>query len=226
MAERLGLDPTQAMFSSPATPEAKVLDAYRIGQHLLMGYAAAEPWVDLGVEPKLARKAATLIDVAAITDRGRSAISYMTTGYGREFAGVFRRGVENSSHDPALVQERARRSDELADLAAKHWPVADPGGALEWVANAQASRGIDLDNPDATVDLRLWFGQARVTCGAVGLALGSDLEALRDELYAAAAALRVEFAMGVKTDWGFHAESWGNLLSDEPLPYLLMTQGG
>jgi hypothetical protein len=223
MAERLGLDPTQAMFTPPTTPEAKVLDAYRIGQHLLMGYAVVEPWVSLGAEPKLARQAATLIDEAAITDRGRSAISYMTEGYGHELADAGRRAMDDAD-DPALLQ--ARRSDGLADLAAKHWPVADPGGALEFVANAQASRSVDLDNPDAMVDLRLSFGQARVTCGAVALALGPDMERFSNELFSAAAALRYEFDAGVKADWAFHAASWGNLLLDEPLPYALVVPGG
>jgi hypothetical protein len=101
------------------------------------------------------------------------------------------------------LRANAALSDDLGQLAGAYWPVEDPYGALELMAQAERERFVAVDNPDAMIDLRTYFGRARVACGAAALALGSDLEQHRLLLYAPVATLEMQISVGLAHDWGY-----------------------
>jgi hypothetical protein len=126
-----------SFFAAPTTPEARVLDAYRCGQSLLMNFTYPEGWPTAegheGRSAKMARRAAKLVHKALVTERGASAVSHITQGYARETADLWRRAAESDDEvlDPEQLRESATRSDALGELAAEHWPVSDPFGAID-----------------------------------------------------------------------------------------------
>jgi hypothetical protein len=146
----------------------------------------------------------------------------MTQGYAHEMAELWRRAAESGEEglDPQQLRESAARSDALGKLAGERWPVNDPSGALALVALCERQRIADIDNPDAMVDLRAYFGRARVAFGAAAIALGPDLEEFQTFIYAPIAFLDLEVATGLQHDWVYQGEIWQNLLSDEPRPYI------
>lgn len=222
MARRLGVDYDESFFSPPQTPEARVFDAYRVGQSLLMFLSYPEGWI-FGPNPskKLAKRAARAVQDSLVTDSGRSAISYMTQGYAREMASLWRRAADNSDRDaiPEQLQESARRSDKLGALAAGFWPVDDPQGALDKIALYEKQRVVDLDNPNAIIDMHGYYGRVSVAFGAALIATGADLDEFSGLAYLPVAFLDLQVASGLQHDWVFNAEIWQNLLGTDPLPY-------
>jgi hypothetical protein len=226
MARRLGLDMELAFFAAPTTPEARVLDAYRCGQSLLMSFIYPEAWPIAkgheGRSARLARKAAKVVRRSLVTERGASAVSHMTQAYANEMAESWRRAAESggTACDPGQLRESAVRSDALGELAAQHWPVTDPFGASDLIALSESQRAVDIDNPHALIDLHGYYGRARSACGAAALALGPDLQRYAAFIYAPVAFLELEFAAGLQRDWNFQAAIWQNLLSEDPRPYI------
>jgi hypothetical protein len=222
MALRLGVDYDESFFSSPQTPEARVFDAYRVGQSLLMFLSYPEAWM---FEPnrsrKLAKRAAGAVHNSLVTDRGRSAISYMAQGYAGEMASLWRRAADGGGPDliPEQLKESARRSDELGTLAAGFWPVEDLHGALDKIALYEKQRVADPNNPDAMIDLNGYYGRVSVAFGAALIAIGADLEEFSHLAYLPVAFLDLQVASGLQHDWVFNAEIWQNLLSADPLSY-------
>lgn len=229
MARRLGLDVDRAFVSAPTTPEARVLDAFRCGQSLLMTFTYPEGWPTAdgheGRSPKKARQASKLMSKSLITERGANAVSHMTQGYAHEVAEFWRRAADkgDATLDGEQLCASAARSDALGELAARHWPVDDPFGAMDLIALSERQRVVDVDNPDAMIDLRAYFARARVACGAAALALGPELQRY-EAFYAPVAFLDLEFATGLQHDWTFEGEIWRNLLTDEPRPYMEFMQ--
>ena len=101
-----------AFFAAPTTPEARVLDAYRCGQSVLMNFTYPEGWPTAegheGRSAKMARRAAKLVHKAPVTEREASAVSHITQGYARETADLWRRAAE--SDDEVLDPEQLRES--------------------------------------------------------------------------------------------------------------------
>lgn len=231
IALKFGLEMSYAMFATPTTPEARTLDAYRIGQSLLMFLGRADAWPtprDDGT-PKRARKLAKAIYDSVADEAGRRAVVYMTEGYGRETAALWRRAADSGACDDSdadLLRENARRSEELAELAAGSWPYTDPYGALAFIESCESERAIDLDDADVDLDLRAYYGRARVACGAAALALGPELKKFEDFIAAPILSLDVQVAAGLGSDWNFNASLWSNLLRDDPLPYAQAMQSG
>lgn len=223
MAQRLGVDYDESFFSPPQTPEARVFDAYRVGQSLLMFLSYPEGWI-FGPSPskKLAKRAARAVHDSLVTDSGRSAISHMTQGYAREMAALWRRAADDDGPDviPEQLREGARRSDDLGALAAGFWPVEDPYGALDKIESYEKQRGADPDNPDAVIDMHGYYGRVSVAFGAALIAVGADLEEFIHLAYLPVAYLDLQVASGLQHDWVFNAEIWQNLLSADPLPYV------
>jgi hypothetical protein len=222
MAFRLGVDYDESFFSPPQTPEARVFDAYRVGQSLLMFLSYTEGWM-FGPNPskKFANRAARAVHNSLVTDRGRSAISHMTQGYAREMASLWRRAADGGAPDviPEQLKESARRSDELGALAAGVWPVVDPHGALDEIALYEKQRIADPNNPVAMIDLHGYYGRVSVAFGAALIAIGADLEEFSPVACLPVAFLDLQVASGLQHDWVFNAEIWDNLLGADPLPY-------
>lgn len=166
MAQRLGVDYDESFFSPRQTPEARVFDAYRVGQSLLMFLSYPEGWL-FGPNPskKLAKRAARAVHDSLVTESGRSAISHMTQGYAREMAALWRRAADEGGPDviPEQLTASARRSAELGTLAARFWRAEDPYGALDKIALYEGQRVADPDNPDAMIDMRGYYGTRK--CG-------------------------------------------------------------
>jgi hypothetical protein len=221
MALSLGVEYEESFFGPPVTDQARVFDAYRCGLSLVMAFTYPDGWANASSEKRLARKAAKALRAALLTPSGQDAISHMTQGYAHEMADFWRR-AESGSDDPteaAGLQESAARSDALGVLAGQCWPVNDPFGALDHIALAESHRTVDVDNPDAMIDLRSYFGRARVACGAAALALGADVATYSGLLYMPVAFLDLMFATGLQSDWEFQLEIWANLLRDHRRPY-------
>jgi hypothetical protein len=219
IAEHLGLDAWLAIVEAPTSHEAKALDAFRIGQSLLMTFTRPDGWP--AIEPREARAAAQRVRRAINADEGRSAVSCMTQGYAREMAAFWRRSAVTT--DPAEAEqllESAARSEKLSELAERFWPVSDPYGALATIARAENDRFVNVDNTDAMIDLRTYFGRARASCCAAAIALGADHERFQTLTYSPVWALDLEFAAGLQADWLFQAKAWANLLTDSPRPYV------
>jgi len=150
----------------------------------------------------------------------------MGQGYGREMGAFWRRASDSPEYqtEPWRLQESARRSEALGDLAGRYWPTSDPFGALEQIAKAEANRIFDPDNPDAMIDLRAYAGRARAASEAAALALGDGFEEYGSLLLAPVMDLDLDFASGTQADWTFQAETWANLVSDEPLAFGALMQ--
>lgn len=227
MAQRLGLDYHESIFDPPTSEEALALDAYRCGQSLLMTFTYPDGWPIAPAlrdrrHSKLARKASKVFRDALLSERGPNAISYMTQGYAQEMAELWRRAANRSDDEVETtgLHEAAARSNALGEVTGRLWPVTDPFNALRTIEHFERQRVTDLDNPNAAIDLRAYFGRARVACSAVALALGDELEnCAADFFYLAVSELHLEFAVALQHDWIFQAEIWHNLLSDEPAAY-------
>ena len=222
MSLRLGVDYDESFVSPPQTSEARVFDAYRVGQSLLMFLSYPEGWM-FGPTPskKLANRAARAVHDSLVTDQGRSAVSYMTQGYAREMASLWRRVADGGAPGviPEQLEESARGSDELGALAARFWPVEDPHGALGQIALYEKQRVAAPDSPDAMIDLHGYYGRVSVAFGAALIAVGADLDALGHLAYLPVAFVDLDVASGLQHDWMFNGEIWQNLLSADPLPY-------
>jgi hypothetical protein len=221
MAASLGIDYAESFYAPPSSDEARVFNAYRCGHSLLMSFTYLDGWANATREKRTARKAAKAFRAALLTTPGQNAVSHMTQGYAHEMADFWRRSASQSqdASEAMGLEESAVRSDALGVLAAQRWPLTDPFGALDRISLYESQRTVDVDNPDAMIDLRSYFGRARVACGAVALALGPDVEPYTGLLYMPVAFLDLEFATGLQSDWVFQLEIWANLLRDEPRPY-------
>jgi hypothetical protein len=222
MAEHLGLDYDESFFSPPQTPEARTFDAFRVGQSLLMFLSYPEGWM-FGTNPskRRAKRAARAIHDSLVLDAGQSAVSHMTQGYAREMAALWQRAAGSGDPDlvPAQLFESARRSEDLGELAARSWPVRDPYGALDHIAQYEKLRVILPADPTPMIDVDGYYGRAGVAFGAALIAMGAALEEHRDLACLPVAHLDLQVASGLQHDWVFNAKIWQNLLSDQPLPY-------
>ena len=226
MAARLGLDVSRSFFEPPTTPEAQALFAYRIGQNMLMLWGNPATWPSALAGPKLARRCAKLVHDSVLTDGGRSGVSLLTQGLGRDVAGQLRQGAsELDGIEAGELLQSAERSDRIADVAGEFWPVRDPDGALSVISEAEANRaplpvlGYETAYGLPRAELDSYFQHARVVFGALALALGPVPVELSTVLYAPVQSLDVEVAAGMQVDWTRAIEVWAYLLLDEPVPY-------
>lgn len=226
MAKRLGLDTTYTWVNPPDTPDARLLDAFRCGQSLLMKFAYPTGWPtddrDEKRSPKLAKRAAKIVFNNLLSDAGANAVAYMTQGFGHEMARFWRHAADSGAPEIDSDQLRlsAVASMAMAELAEDRWPISDPHGALDVIAEAECTRVMDPDNPNAMIDLRSYFGQARVVCGAAGIALGRRVEEFQSFIFSPLWLLDLEFGLALQHEWVYHLDIWRNLLSHEPLSYL------
>jgi hypothetical protein len=230
MAQRLGLDYNGTFFEPPVTEAALAFEAYRCGLSLLMSFTYDDGWGTASAlgntsRHKLAKKAAKAMRAGLVEERGRDAISLMACGYGRATAQMWRRTrqvPEHSEHIAALTSN-AERSDALAELALRGWPV-EASSSVASLREAQGHSIVALDNPGQMIDVRTAMERTQAACEGAAVALGTEYENFSELLIGPIYSMNLELVQGLQTDWVGQMDSWMNLLSDEPVEFGLVAQ--
>jgi hypothetical protein len=227
----LGLELARTLFTPPETAEAAVLLGFYTSQQLLDYFSTPSSWPniqDFDFEPNGAtQRGAKLVRKALTSKDSLDALSWMTSAYGRANAASWRRAAASgmfSENEADALRRSAKRSDELADDTATFWPVQDPSPAVALIERGRYFREqqvpIDLDNPDARINLRDYFDTAEAMCGGAALLLGDKLDdELKGLLGLPLMQVHVAFSLLASSSWVRQLGQWGNLLEDQPYAY-------
>lgn len=225
MAHHLGVDYDASHFEPPQSDAALVLDALRCGMQLMMGFVYADGWPvsdgGAGGTKRMARKGAKYMQANLAGDYGRDGISWVTQGYGRAMAALWRRSFELDEHteQAGRMCANADRSEELAALVADAWPLVEVDDAVAVVASAAEHRLFDPQAPGRGVDLEEYATRVEVMAGALAIAVGSRLVDFTPAIIGPVMTMNLEYNAGTLADWGYVSRFWMNLLQPAPLAY-------
>jgi hypothetical protein len=201
------------------------MNTFFCGADLLEPFASTKEWPvdDFGRGPSEteARKAADCVKDALRRKEGHDAISVMAQGFGRALAVTWRTGAEMADRAEApdsggQLRRNAAASEKLADLVASTWPVRGYGTVLGRVAEADAQRMFDVDNPDAPWDLASYARRTRAIAESLAVALSARFDEFADAILGPVYEVHPRYMILQHTRWAGRTSSWANLLRPEP----------
>jgi hypothetical protein len=223
VARELGVDYDRSYMTAPRSDAELVMNAMFCGSDLLEPFASVESWpVDdfgRGTSKPEAQSAADHLKEALRRGEGRDATSVMAQGYGRALAATWRSSAPMDEHRDVADQlrESALASDGLAELVAATWPARGYEAVLERVAQADAQRMFEIDNPDAMADLRAYARQTRAIAEALAVAMSARFDEFADAILGPVYQVHPGYMIVQQTRWTAKASSWSNLLRAEPV---------
>jgi hypothetical protein len=220
IGDRHGIDYDSAMFTAPSRPEDLGFEAIRCCTGLVVAFAYEDAWpTDDRATRRLGKKAAALVRDSFHDTPGRDAVAWAACGFGRVMADLRRRAAERGGDDANAYRATAEADERLARLAACIRPVDEQHPAIAYARKLHGSRGYDIDNADARIDLHACASRTAATVEALSLATWPSTPELEPAITRWTYNLHVEFAAAVQSDWSLAASYWGNLIGPDPIPY-------
>lgn len=235
MARHLSIDYDASYSAPPTTNEERVLYALRCGLSLIIDYAYPDQWELLSGEAlskRACRKAAKYVQQALQEAEGQEGIGWAAQGYGRAMADFWRRAADPMTRTGNAVLEADRPgllisasySESLSELIVQDFSVEDPHEVLKEMADAEASRTYDPENPDAMMDLRDYAARTGVIMQALALTMARDFPSYEELITAPVAMLNPFLDVPAHANWAIVGEYWTNLWKEPVLGYAEMGQ--
>jgi hypothetical protein len=229
VAHELGLDYDDTFYKPPESDAEVAMAALRCGEGLLHSFTYADEWPSDGFMDGLskrdARKAARYMTRILPTDSGRDAISVMAQQFGLAMAATWRDAANatEDDEDADRLRSQATLSEGLAGLVNTVWPIEGYETVLTAVGESKPI-AYDVDNPDALMDLRLYFRRMTGYAAALGVAMCERFDDFERAILTPIWAFSVPYAMATTASWTYELKFWANLLREPSLSHSAMIE--